>query len=188
MSGVTRDDRERLAGHRALCVWLTGLSGAGKTTLARAAELELHARRIRTYLVDGDELRRLLSPELGFSAADRAENVRRAAVVARTHVDAGAVAIAALISPFTADRARARARFPEGRFREVPIHCPLAVCQSRDPKGLYGRAARGEISDMTGVGSPYEAPVAPELVIDTSLRSIAEATQDLVAAVLSRLA
>lgn len=185
---VTRTDRERLAGHPALCVWLTGLSGAGKTTLARAAELALHRRGVRTYLVDGDELRRHLSPDLGFSAADRAENVRRAAVVAMTHVEAGAVAIVALISPFVADRAKARALFPDGRFVEVHVACPLAVCQERDPKGLYAKAARGEIRDMTGIGSPYEPPPTPELVIDTARRSVAEATEDLVTAIARRLA
>ena len=184
---VTRAERERLMGHHALCVWLTGLSGAGKTTLAHATERLLHAAGMRTARVDGDELRTSLCRDLGFSAADRAENVRRAAAVARALFESGAVVFVALISPFAVARAEARRMFPDGAFMEVHVSCPLDVCQLRDPKGLYAKAARGEILDMTGVGSPYEAPTLPELVIDTSGVPIDASTAALERAIRARI-
>ncbi len=165
---VTRGERERLAGHPALCVWLTGLPAAGKTTLARGVERVLFQRGLRSYVLDGDELRGGLNAGLGFSPADRSENLRRAGHAARLLVDAGAITLCAFVSPAIADRAMIRALFEPGRFLEVWVRCPVEVCSARDPKGLYARAARGELKDLTGVGAPYEPPQTPELVIDSS--------------------
>lgn len=165
---LTRPDRERLAGHRALCVWLTGLPAAGKTTLARAVERRLHERGLRTFVLDGDELRAGLNAGLGFSPAERSENLRRAGHAARLLFDSGAVVLCAFVSPTAADRGRIRTLFDPGGFVEVWVSCPVDVCRGRDPKGLYRRADRGELPDLTGVGAPYEPPTAAELVIDTS--------------------
>ncbi len=150
-----------------LCLWFTGLPGAGKSTIAELLERRLAAEGRRVCVLDGDALRRGLNADLGFSAADRRENIRRTAEVARLFVDAGLVAVVALISPFEADRAWARRRFGPGEFIEVFIDAPLAVCERRDPKGLYARARRGELANLTGVGSGYEAPFAPEIRLDT---------------------
>jgi adenylylsulfate kinase len=167
---LTRAEREAMAGHPALCVWLTGLPAAGKTTLARGVERELFARGLRTYVLDGDELRAGLNAGLGFSPADRHENLRRAGHAARLLVDAGVIAVCAFVSPAAADRAMIRELFEQDRFIEVWVSCPVSVCAERDPKGLYAKAARGEIANLTGVGAPYEAPDAPELVVDSSSR------------------
>jgi adenylyl-sulfate kinase len=150
-------------------VWLTGLSGAGKSTLAAALQQRLlHELRVQACVLDGDELRAGLCRDLGFSAADRIENMRRATEVARLMANAGLVAITALISPFGAERQAARSRFAPGRFIEVFVDAPLAVCEARDPKGLYRRARRGEIPGFTGIDAPYEPPEEPELRVDTS--------------------
>lgn len=172
---VTREARERRAGHPALCVWLTGLPAAGKTTLARNVEQALFARGLNTYVLDGDELRTGLNAGLGFTPAERSENLRRAGHAARILVDAGVIVLCAFVSPSVDDRDRVRALFEPGRFSEVWVDCPLEVCRSRDPKGLYGKAARGELPNLTGVGAPYEIPVAAELIIDTGCVSPAAA-------------
>ncbi|MDA8455063.1 adenylyl-sulfate kinase [Acidovorax sp. GBBC 3334] len=164
---VTRQDRERLQGHAARAVWLTGLSGAGKTTLAHALEASLHRDGLRACVLDGDRLRAGLSSDLGFSDADRAESTRRAAHVARLFVDAGVIAIVALISPFRAERAAARALFAPGDFIEVYVNVPLAVAERRDPKGLYRRARSGALPRFTGIDSPYEPPAHPALELRT---------------------
>lgn len=148
-------------------VWLTGLSGAGKTTIARALESELRHSGRAVCVLDGDCLRRGLCSDLGFTPEDRQENIRRVGEVARLFVDAGMICIVALISPYRDDRARARAAAPVGRFIEVYINAPLAVCESRDPKGLYARARAGELKDFTGVSAPYEPPAAPEIELRT---------------------
>lgn len=145
------------------CIWFTGLSGSGKTTLANALEVALHQAGFSTYLLDGDNVRHSLNADLGFGPQARAENIRRIAEVARLMVDAGLVVLVSAISPFAADRAKARALFAPGQFSEVFVDTPLAVCEARDPKGLYARARRGEIQDFTGIDSPYEAPAAAEL-------------------------
>ena len=165
---VQRIEREALNGHRAGVVFLTGLSGAGKTTLASLLDRHLMALGLHSYVLDGDELRRGLCKDLGFSEADRIENLRRAADVARLMVDAGLLVISALIAPFAAERAAARARFAPGDFMEVFVDTPLAVCEARDPKGLYRRARRGELAGFTGIDSPYERPVRAELRIDAA--------------------
>jgi adenylyl-sulfate kinase len=152
-------------------IWLTGLSGAGKSTLARA---------LGWAVIDGDDLRRGLCSDLGFSPADRAENVRRAAHVARILNDAGVDVVVALISPLRAHRALAREIVGAG-FREAFVKAPLAVCEARDPKGLYARARRGELADFTGVSAPYEEPEAPDLTLDTSTLTVEECVQRLIA-------
>lgn len=154
------------APHKAGVIYLTGLSGAGKSTLAAGLAQRLTARGIRCSVLDGDALRTGLCAGLGFSEADRLENMRRVAEVARLMVDAGLVVITALISPFRSAREAARARFAPGEFVEVFVDAPLAVCEARDPKGLYRRARRGEIPGFTGIDSPYEPPLSPEIRLD----------------------
>ena len=164
-----------MSGHRAggggggVCVWLTGLPGSGKSSVAAALELILQRRGVSAVVLDGDEVRRGLCRDLGFSPEDRAENVRRVAEVARLLVEADIVAIVALISPQAAARARAREIVGQERFVEVYLDCPLEVCEARDPKGLYERARRGELEGFTGVGAPYEVPEGPWLRIDTDM-------------------
>ena len=161
--------------------WLTGLSGAGKTTIASMCRDRLRERGRAAVVLDGDELRRGLTRDLGFSPADRSESVRRAAEVARLMADAGLVVFVALISPFRADRDRARALFQPGRFVEVHVDTPLAVAEARDPKGLYRQARQGLISAFTGIDAPYEPPLAAELVIPTAELTPGEAAQRLLA-------
>ncbi len=163
----------------ARAVWLTGLSGAGKTTLAHALEASLQRDGLRACVLDGDRLRAGLSSDLGFSDADRAESIRRAAHVARLFVDAGMVAIVALISPFRAERAAARALFAPGDFIEVYVNVPLAVAEERDPKGLYRRARSGALPRFTGIDSPYEPPEAPVLELRTDVLPVAECVERL---------
>ena len=171
---VTRTARERLNGHRAIVIWFTGLSGAGKTTLANALEAELHRQGRRTLVLDGDNVRQGLCADLGFSAQDRHENLRRVGEMARMTMEAGVITLAAFISPFEEDRARVRDIVgPENLF-EVYVRCPLAVCETRDVKGLYRKARQGEISHFTGVSAPYEEPTAAHLVLDTSVLSASE--------------
>ena len=172
---VHADARARLSGHRGGAVWLTGLSGSGKSTIAAALERRLHARQVRTVLLDGDNLRHGLNRDLGFSQADREENVRRTGEVARLFADAGVIALCALISPLASGRDAARERLGPERFLEVFVDTPLEACRARDPKGLYARADAGQIADLTGVGSAYEAPRAPDLTIDTTEASPEEA-------------
>ena len=163
---ITRAQREQLHGHAGMVIWMTGLSGAGKSTIANALEVALHGMGVRTYLLDGDNMRLGLNRDLGFSDADRIENVRRIAEVARLMLDAGLVVICAAISPFERERQAARERIGSGRFIEVFIDTPLATCEARDPKGLYGKARAGQIPNFTGIGSPYEVPLAPDVRID----------------------
>jgi adenylylsulfate kinase len=164
---VTRARRAAVTGHRSAVVWFTGLSGSGKSTLAYALEERLHALGCVTFVLDGDNLRQGLCADLGFSDADRSENIRRAGAAASLFVDAGVLVLAAFISPFEADRARARALVAPGDFFEVHCAAPLAVCEERDVKGLYKRARAGQIAQFTGISSPYEAPADAELVIAT---------------------
>jgi adenylylsulfate kinase len=171
---VTRERRERLNGHRAAIVWLTGLSGSGKSTLAHAVEEQLHRRGCRSYVFDGDNVRHGLCSDLGFSREDRAENLRRIGEMARLFVDAGLIVLAAFISPFQADRDRLRRSVAEGKFLEVYCRCDLSVCESRDTKGLYRRARAGEVKNFTGISAPYEVPLQPELVLDTDATSLDE--------------
>src|SRR5687768_8402092 len=162
---VTRDERERVFGHRGVCVWLTGLSGSGKSTIANRLDQLLAERAVRSFVLDGDNVRQGLNADLGFDAAARSENIRRIGEVARLFVEAGVVAVTAFISPFREDRARVRARLGPGDFVEVWVAAPLEVCEARDPKGLYRKARAGEIPEFTGIDSPYEEPAAAEIVV-----------------------
>ncbi len=164
---VSSGERERLHGHQGAAVWITGLSAAGKSTLAYALDLQLYRRGVATYVLDGDNLRMGLCADLGFSAPDRAENLRRVGEVMRLFVDAGLVVICSFISPRRSDREWLRGRLGGRRFVEVFLRCPIEVCMARDPKGLYGKALRGEISDFTGISAPYEEPTNPEMIIDS---------------------
>jgi bifunctional enzyme CysN/CysC len=178
-TAVKKADRRQLNGHGSGVVWLTGLSGAGKSTLANELEMRLRARSVRSYLLDGDNVRHGLSSDLGFSAEDRVENIRRVAEVSRLMVDAGLVVITAFISPFRAERQLARRLVGEGEFVEVFVNTPLAVAERRDPKGLYKKARRGELKHFTGIDSPYEEPDNPDIVIDTSSASVQESADSL---------
>jgi len=167
-ASVDRAERERLNGHRSTILWFTGLSGAGKSTLAHAVEERLHQAGARTYVLDGDNVRHGLCGDLGFSAADRSENIRRIGEMAKLFVDAGIIVLTAFISPFRSDRDRVRALVPPGDFLEIHCRCSVDVCESRDVKGLYQKARAGIVKDFTGISSPYEEPQAAELVVDTA--------------------
>ena len=176
---VTRADRERQNGHRSVVIWFTGLSGAGKSTLAHALEERLHESGCRTYVCDGDNVRHGLCGDLGFSAEDREENIRRIGELAKLLVDAGVIALTAFISPYRADRKRARDLLAPEDFIEVYCRCPVEVCEERDVKGLYKRARAGEISEFTGISAPYEEPEKPELVLDTATLSLEECIESM---------
>lgn len=171
-SQVTAAERAKRYGHVGRVVWFTGLSGAGKSTLASEVERRLFRSGRSVFLLDGDNLRRGLCTDLGFSAADRSENVRRASEVAKLFADAGIICLAAFISPLRRDREHARNLLPKGRFTEIFVDAPIEVCQQRDTKGLYARAARGEIPEFTGVSAPYEPPTKADLVVHTDRESI----------------
>jgi adenylylsulfate kinase len=168
---VTPEKREELNGHRSLCVWLTGLSGSGKSTLANEIENMLHQKGIRTYLLDGDNIRHGLNRDLGFEDKDRKENIRRVGETAKLFVDAGLVVITAFISPFKIDREIIRNSFPGNKFIEVFVDCDLETCEKRDPKNLYKKARTEQISAFTGISSPYEKPDSPELHIFNGIGS-----------------
>ena len=161
-------DRVALLGHGGRTVWFTGLSGSGKSTLAFAVEEALVARGVAAYVLDGDNVRFGLNRDLGFSAADRTENVRRIGEVCRLFQDAGLVVLSAFISPYKADRDAVRALHPEGSFVEVFVDTPLDICEARDVKGLYARARTGEILEFSGISAPYEAPEAPDITVDAT--------------------
>lgn len=177
---ITRQDRERLNGHRSVIIWFTGLSGAGKSTLAHALEERLHELGCRTYVCDGDNIRHGLCGDLGFSAEDREENIRRIGELAKLLVDAGVIVLTAFISPYRADRQRARDLVPHDDFIEAFCRCPVDVCEERDVKGLYKRARAGEIPEFTGISAPYEEPENPEIVLDTSAQSLDECIESMV--------
>jgi len=171
---IDGERRAQLKGQRPCLIWLTGLSGSGKSTLADALEHRLHEAGRHTYLLDGDNLRHGLNRDLGFSAEDRSENIRRVGEVGALMVDAGLIVIAAFISPFRQDRDMVRGLLSD-RFIEVHVSTPLNVCEERDPKGLYRKARAGELKEFTGVDSPFETPLAAELTIDTSTLTVDEA-------------
>ncbi len=171
---VSTEDRERLEGHKGCVIWLTGLSGSGKSTLALALDKMLHGAGARTFVLDGDNIRHGLNKDLGFSPEDREENIRRIGEVASLFAQAGVIAITAFISPYRADRRKARASTKEGRFIEVYVDCSVDVCEKRDPKGLYRKARAGQISDFTGVSAPYEEPLKPEIDVKTDEATVEE--------------
>jgi len=178
---VTLIRREALNGHRAFCVWLTGLPASGKSTLAFLLEAELTLRKYRCYVLDGDDLRRGLNCDLAFSPLARAENIRRAGHVARLMFEAGLIVITSFISPYRSDRMRVREMYPPGRFLEVYLDCPLEICESRDPKGMYRKARQGEIREFTGISAPYDPPLAPDLVLQTGVLETGKCVEALLA-------
>jgi len=171
---VTRAEREKLLRQRGVTVWLTGLSGSGKSTLAVGAERALVSRSRLAYVLDGDNIRHGLNKNLGFGPADRTENIRRIGEVARLFCDAGLIVFTSFISPYRADRDAVRALMPPGDFVEVFVDASVATCEGRDVKGLYRRARAGEIPEFTGISAPYEAPLSPELVLDTNRQTVDE--------------
>jgi bifunctional enzyme CysN/CysC len=179
---ITREDRQRLNGHSGKVIWFTGLSGSGKSTIANALEKELHAQGKRTYILDGDNVRQGLNKDLGFTDADRIENIRRVAEVAKLMMDAGLIVMTAFISPFRAERDMARQLIGEENFIEVFVDTPLAVCEQRDPKGLYKKARAGQLPNLTGIGSPYEPPVRPEILIQPNADALDVTVQQLLKA------
>ncbi len=185
---VARSDRERLLGQRGATIWLTGLSGSGKSTIAVAVEARLIGLHRLCYRLDGDNLRHGLNRNLGFTSEDRAENVRRTGEVCRILADTGVVVLASLVSPFRDDRERVRAAHSEWdlSFCEVFVDVPIEVAQTRDPKGLYRKALAGEIKDFTGIHQPYEASAKPELVIHSQLMSVDDAADAVVAMLRAR--
>jgi adenylylsulfate kinase len=185
-ANVTTGEREHILGQKGCVVWLTGLSGSGKSTVARRVEQMLLERSKAVYVLDGDNLRMGLNKDLGFSPADRTENIRRVGCVAQLFADAGIICLTAFISPYRADRDLARQMVPSGRFIEVWINTSLAACESRDPKGLYQKARAGKIPEFTGISAPYEEPMAPEITLDTADRSIDASADALVQALDAR--
>lgn len=183
---ISRAAREARNGHAAAVLWLTGLSGSGKSTVARLLERRLFTQGVQTFRLDGDNVRHGLNGDLGFSPADRQENIRRVAEVAKLAFEHGAVVLCTFISPFRRDRDFARSLIPAGRFFEIYVKCSVATCEARDPKGLYARARRGEIPEFTGVSSPYEEPTAPELIADTETRSAEEIVEEILALLRAR--
>jgi adenylylsulfate kinase len=177
---ITRDDRTQLNGHRGCTVWLTGLSGSGKSTIAVQLEKHLLERGVRTYILDGDNIRHGLNKNLGFSPEDRTENIRRIGEVAKLFTDAGLVTLTAFISPYRADRDQVRSIMQDGDFVEVFVDCPVEVCEERDVKGLYKKARAGEIKEFTGISAPYEAPAKPELTILTAGQSVEASAQQII--------
>jgi bifunctional enzyme CysN/CysC len=169
--GIDKNARARQKLQKPLCLWLTGLPGAGKSTIANLLEKQLFASGRHTYILDGDNIRHGLSRDLGFTEAERVENIRRAMEVARLFVDAGLIVIVAFISPYRAERDLARSRFEPDEFVEIHVDASLEECERRDPKGLYAKARRGELVNFTGIDSDYEPPKAPEIHLDTVARS-----------------
>ncbi|MGE3675508.1 MAG: adenylyl-sulfate kinase [Polyangiaceae bacterium] len=178
-ASVSRELRGSLHRNQGAAVWLTGLSASGKSTLARALERRLVERGVFAYVLDGDNLRHGLNSDLGFSPEDRTENIRRVGEVTALFVDAGAIVISAFISPYRADRDRARQLVRDGEFLEVHVDAPVAVCEARDPKGLYAKARAGKLSDFTGVSAPYEPPLEADLVLRTDQLSVEQSVDKL---------
>ncbi|AGK52481.1 adenylyl-sulfate kinase [Bacillus sp. 1NLA3E] len=169
---ISKKDRHRLNGHKSCVLWFTGLSGSGKSTLANAVDQELFRNGLRSFVLDGDNIRHGLNRDLSFHKLDRKENIRRIGEVAKLFVESGQIVSSAFISPFREDRDLVRGMFGGNEFIEIYCNCPIHICENRDPKGLYKKARKGEIHDFTGISSPYEAPLSPEIIIETSNTSI----------------
>ena len=185
-ASVDRDARAEQRGHRSAILWFTGLSGAGKSTLANAVNQALFERGLATYVLDGDNVRHGLCKDLSFSDADREENIRRIGEVAKLFLDSGVIVLTAFVSPFRADRDKARALVEDGDFLEIFCSADLSVCEERDTKGLYAKARAGEIKEFTGISSPYEAPENPELSVDTGAGDLESCVNQVVDALVSR--
>lgn len=178
--------RAEINGHRSTVLWFTGLSGSGKSTVANALEQALVAKGVHTYLLDGDNVRHGLCADLGFSEADRTENLRRVGAVAGLMVDAGLLVLSAFISPYRSQRELVKSLVPAGKFLEIHIATPLEVCEQRDVKGLYKKARAGEISQFTGISDPYEAPLAPDLLLNTAESSLEQSVEQLLALLVNK--
>jgi adenylylsulfate kinase len=176
---VSREEREKMAGHKGCTIWLTGLSASGKSTIANLLDAALAQQGMRSFILDGDNVRHGLNKDLGFSPADRTENIRRIGEVAKLFTEAGVIVATAFISPYRADRDQVRKIMKEGDFLEVFVDAPLDVCEQRDPKGLYKKARAGEVKEFTGISAPYEAPDKPELVLRTAGRTAEDCTEEL---------
>jgi adenylylsulfate kinase len=185
-ASVTRNRRQQLNGHRSVAIWFTGLSGSGKSTLAHAVEERLCQMKCRTFVLDGDNVRHGLCGDLGFSENGRKENIRRIGEVVKLFVEAGVITLTAFISPFNADRLRARQLLEPGDFVEVYCRCPLEICESRDVKGIYQRARAGMIHNFTGISSPYEEPEKPELIVDTGNTHLEQCVDQIIAHLYNR--
>jgi len=185
-STVSRRRREEKNQHKSVVLWFTGLSGSGKSTLAHAVEEKLYQLGLNTFVLDGDNVRHGLNKDLGFNDQDRKENIRRISETAKLMLEAGVITLTAFISPFKEEREMARSLMPHGDFIEIHCYCPLEVCETRDVKGLYKRARNGEIKDFTGISSPYEAPVKPELKIDTHKLSLEDSVQQVISLLRNR--
>lgn len=180
-TAVQKQERQQRNQHKSCILWFTGLSGAGKSTLANALEHRLFEQGLNSYVLDGDNVRHGLNKGLGFGEEDRKENIRRIGEVAKLFVDAGLIVCTAFISPFAEDRNRVRALVQEDEFVEIYVRCSLEACEDRDPKGLYKKARTGEISNFTGISSPYEEPLQPELVVDSDQHSIEACVDQMIA-------
>jgi len=183
---IYRHDREKMNDHKSAIIWFTGLSSSGKSTLAYALEDILHKNMIRTYVLDGDNIRQGLCKDLGFSKSDRIENIRRIGEVSKLMMEAGSIVLTAFISPFKNDRKIVRELVLEGDFIEIFCAAPLKICELRDTKGLYKKARAGEIPEFTGVSSPYEKPDKPELILDTNTLSIEECLEEIISYISKR--
>lgn len=183
---VNAEKRSEINGHQSTVLWFTGLSGSGKSTVANALEQALVAKGIHTYLLDGDNVRHGLCADLGFSEADRTENLRRVGAVAGLMVDAGLLVLSAFISPYRSQRELVKSLVPSGKFLEIHIATPLEVCEQRDVKGLYRKARAGEISQFTGISDPYEAPLAADLVLNTAESSLEQSVEQLLALLVNK--
>ncbi len=179
-TSLTKEHRRKQNGHESTVLWFTGLSGSGKSTIANAVAKELYNRNIRSYVLDGDNIRHGLNKDLGFSEEDRTENIRRIGEVSKLFVDSGQFVLTAFISPFMADRQIVRDLLGEGEFIEVYIKCPIEECEVRDPKGLYDKARKGIIKDFTGIDSPYEEPEQPEIILESDQYSIEECVEQVI--------
>ncbi|MEH7108379.1 adenylyl-sulfate kinase [Bacillus sp. JJ1764] len=177
---VSKADRHLMNGHKSCVLWFTGLSGSGKSTLANAVDLELFQQGIRSYVLDGDNIRHGLNKDLSFGVGDRKENIRRIGEVAKLFVDSGQIVLTAFISPFSQDRDLVRNMFEADEFIEIYLKCPISVCENRDPKGLYLKARKGEIAEFTGISSPYEAPNKPDITIETAMETIEESVNKVI--------
>ncbi|MHC0038562.1 adenylyl-sulfate kinase [Pseudoneobacillus sp. C159] len=178
---VTKEHRFVASGHKGCVLWFTGLSGSGKSTLANAVDFTLFSNRCRSYVLDGDNIRHGLNKDLSFRPEDRKENIRRIGEVAKLFVDSGQIISTAFISPFREDRELVRNLFAADEFIEIYVKCPIDVCEVRDPKGLYKKARKGEIADFTGISSPYEKPIRPEIVIETHKTTVENAVTEILA-------
>jgi len=183
---ISRSDRETLHAHKSVIVWFTGLSGSGKSTLAHAVEDYLYKLGVSTYVLDGDNVRHGLCSDLSFTDTDRVENIRRVGELAKLMIEAGVITLTAFISPFISDREIARKLVPDGDFLEIYCLCPIETCEQRDVKGLYKKARAGEIPFFTGIGSPYQEPENPELIVNTHEQTLPESVEQIIQLLMQR--